>query len=109
MECIKYINDLTIEISILEDIKNNCNDILKNNEITNTLNIKKEQLEDYKNKLNKLSNNQICYRLYSKILNGESLTKAVESVAEENYLNNIKPNSVSAIWRYYKKMKKYLE
>jgi len=109
MECIKYINDLTIEISILEDMKNNYADVSKINEITETLNNKKNQLQEYKDKLNKLSNNQICYRLYSKILNGESLTKAVESVAEENYLNNVKPNSVSAIWRYYKKMKKYLK
>jgi len=109
MECIKYINDLTVEISILEDIRNNTSDNLKIIEITKTLTNKKSQLQECKNKLDKFSNNQICYRLYYKILNGESLTKAVESVAEENYLNNIKPNSVSAIWRYYKKMKKYLE
>ena len=51
----------------------------------------------------------ICSRLYSKINNGKRPTEAVTEVAEENYFNNVKPSSLSSIWRYYIKLKKSIE
>lgn len=48
-------------------------------------------------------------RLYSKILSGIKPTKAVEEVAEENYINDVKPSSIPSIWRHYNKLKKSLK
>ena len=48
-------------------------------------------------------------RLHSKINKGVRPTHAVEQVAEENYINDVKPNSISSIWRYYIKLKKVLK
>ena len=102
MECIKYINDLNIEISMLEDVKKG--GLCDIDEIDKIKNI----LEKCKTNLSQLSDNQICYRLYLKMLNGFTPTKAVEKVAEENYLNDVSPSAVSKIWDYYRKLKKIL-
>lgn len=108
MECIKYINDLSIEITILEDLLKNLDS--NTEEIEDKIKRKKIILEKCKNNLEKLSSDQICYRIYVKILNGFSLSKAIEKVAEENYLNDLKPSHVDTIWRnYYPKMKKILK
>ena len=93
MECIKYINDLVIEIKILENIKHSKkdNDLAIDKEILN----RKQLLEECKNNLSKLSENQICYRIYLNILNGMTPSKATDP---------------STIWKnYYKKIKKYLK
>lgn len=105
--CIKYINDLELEIKILENIKQSKknNDLEINKEILN----KKKLLEECKINLSKLSNNQICYRLYLHILNGMSPSKAIEKISQENMINGIKPTDTSTLWKnYYKKIKKYL-
>lgn len=103
MDCIPYINDLQVEIKILKDIKanQNCN----TNEIDKKIQEKERLIDICKNNLSKLTINSIEYRLYLKILNGKSPTKAVEEVAEENYLNDIKPSSIRPIWEKYKNMK----
>lgn len=107
MDCIPYINDLQIEINILKDIKKNGNcDI---NSINEQIKEKEILIEKCKYNLSKLSLNSIEYRLYLKIMSGLSVTKAIESVAEENYINNIKPNSHTQIWKYYKNMKKIIK
>jgi len=99
MDCIKYINDLDIEISILEDLKNNgATDI---DDINEKIRRKKIVLERCKNNLSKLSDNQVCYRIYLYILNGMSVSRAIEKVAEENLYNDVKPSSTEAIWKYY--------
>ena len=51
--------------------------------------------------MEKLSDNQVCYRIYLNILNGMSVSKAIEKVADENYINNVKPSSSETIWKYY--------
>ena len=105
MDCIKYINDLQLEITMLEDLKNKSNE----EDINKKIEIKKDRLQKCKINLEKLSSNQIYYKLYLNILNGLTPSKAVETVAENNYLNDIKPCSVASIWEYYKKMKKIIE
>lgn len=107
MECIKYINDLEIEIKILEDLKGNID--CDEKEIEEKINRKKELIERCKENLSKLSDNQICYRIYLYILNGLSPSKAVEKVAEENYDNDIKPNSSRMLWHSYEKIKKIIK
>ena len=59
--------------------------------------------------LSKLSNNQIEYKLYLKMLNGKTASQAVSEVADENYMNDIKPSSLSSIWVYYKNMQKIIK
>lgn len=107
MECIKYINDLELEIKILKDLKGNIDcDI---SEIDEKIKQKEQLIEKCKDNLSKLSDNQICYRIYLHMLNGMKPSKAIEKIADENYMNDIKPNSPSKLWEYYKKMKKILK
>lgn len=108
MECIKYINDLEIEIEMLEDLKGNID--CDEKEIEEKISKKKELIERCKENLSKLSDNQICYRIYLYMLNGLNPSKAIEKVSEENYRNDIKPVDIPTIWtNYYKKMKKILK
>lgn len=105
MECIKYINDLSIEIDILNDLKNTLDS--NKEEIEDKIKRKTIILEKCKSNLEKLSDNQICYRIYVKILNGIPVSKAIREVADENYINNVKPVNAENIWRnYYPKLKK---
>ena len=106
MECIKYINDLEIKIETLERLKGHVDDEEK---LNRQINEKKILLEDCKNNLRKLSDNDICYRIYIYMLNGLNASKAIEKVAEENYLNDVKPTSTETIWKYYyPKLKKII-
>ena len=105
MDCIKYINDLQLEIEILENLKDNSN----NEDIENKIKAKKAILKKCKENLEKLSFNQIYYKLYLYILNGLTPSQAVDKVAEDNYLNDVKPTAPSNIWKYYTKMKKILK
>ena len=105
MDCIKYINDLQLEITMLEDLKNNSN----TEDIDKKIKNKKDILEKCKANLEKLSFNQIYYKLYLNILNGLTPSQAVDKVAEDNYLNDVKPTAPSNIWKYFKKMKKILK
>lgn len=108
MECIKYINDLEIEIRMLEDLKGNID--CDEKEIEEKINRKRGILERCKENLSKLSDNQICYRIYLNILNGMSVSKAIEKVAEENVYNDVKPFSAEALWKcYYPQLKKILK
>lgn len=108
MECIKYINDLEIEIKMLEDLKGNID--CDEKEIDEKINRKKELIERCKENLSKLSDNQICYRIYLHMLNGLNPSKAIEKVAEENYKNDIKPTDIITLWKnYYNKIKKIIK
>lgn len=100
MDCIPYINDLLIEIDTLERINNN------NPEIDSKIQKKKQLIEECKINLSKLSEKSIEYRIYLKLLNGKTPTQAVEEVADENFMKDVKPNSHAQIWRYYKILKK---
>lgn len=106
-ECIPYINDLYLEIQILKAIKQNDKCDIDN--INKQIKEKENILIRCRNNLEKLSNNQIYYKLYLNLLNGLTPSQSVEKVAQDNYLQGIKPSSVSKIWEYYKKMKKMIE
>lgn len=107
-DCIPYINDLQQEILILNDIKENSDCNL--DEINNKIQFKQNLIDKCKDNLSKMSNNSIEYRLYLKLLNGITPTKAVQEIAEENYLNDIKPTNESYIFRTsYKKIKELLK
>lgn len=107
MDCIPYISDLKVEINILKDLKKN--NIGDNSKINEQIKEKELLISKCKENLSMLSINSIEYRLYLKILNGARPSKAVEEIASENYINNIKPSSVNKIWiNYYKKIKKFL-
>ncbi len=107
MEEIALINDLVNEIEMLKKIRNHSSD--KTNKIDNIIKEKEMLLESCKNNLNSLSNNKIEYKLYLKILDGKTASQAVSEVANENYINDIRPSAVSSIWKYYKKLKKILK
>lgn len=107
MESIAYINDLINEIEIFKNIRDHSIDKI---DTLNTLIDEKEKLlEQCKTNLSKLSNNQIEYKLYLKMLNGKTASQAVSEVADENYMNDIKPSSLSSLWVYYKNMQKILK
>lgn len=109
MECIKYINDLTVEIEMLNQMLNQNLNNNKYYEIKKIIDDKIILLEKCKENLEKLSSNQIEYKIYLNILNGLSVSKAIEKVADENYEKGISPSSKSALWRnYYPKLKKML-
>lgn len=108
MDCIPYINDLQIEIQILKDVKANGNCDIEI--IEKKIEEKEQLLNTCRINLNKLSNNQICYKLYLYMLDGLSPSQAVKKIADENYKNDKKPTSVSIIWeKYYKKLKKMIK
>ena len=110
MECIKYINDLDIEIKMLEDAKRECRDEREWKNLTKVIEYKKDKMQKYKDNLEKLSDCQIEYRIYLKMLNGLSPTKAVEEVAEENYQKGIKPFDITTIWKNkYKNLKRIIK
>lgn len=107
MDCIPYINDLQLEIKILEDVKKGGHCDIE--EINNKIKNKQELMARCKENLSKLSDDKICYRIYLKMLNGLSASRAVEEVAEENYIKNIKPVDTTTLWKnYYKKVKQFL-
>ena len=71
-----------------------------NEEIASLESIKKKYIEN----LSKMDG--IEYRLYAYILKGICPTKAINMVAEENYLKGIKPATEMGILPYYKNVKK---
>ena len=109
MDCISYINDLKIEIDMLKDSLQDCKEEREYINISRLIKSKEELINKYKDNLSKLSLNSIEYRLYFKILNRKNPTQAVKEVADENYMNDIKPNSIKQIWNYYKNLKKSIK
>lgn len=108
MDCIPYINDLQIEINILKDIQQSGNCDIE--QIDNKIKEKELLIQKCKENLSKLSINSIEYRLYLKILNGLTPSKAIEEIATENYINDKKPFASSKIWKnYYPKVKKIIK
>lgn len=103
MDCIPYISDLLIEIDMLKKFDND-------SEIEKKINEKRKLIEECKNNLSKLSNNKIEYRIYLYYLNGMSINKAIQKVADENYANDIKPCTERAIYKnYYKNIKNFIK
>lgn len=109
VECIKIINDLKVELDMLKDALRDCRDEREYRNLERVIKGKEEQLDRYKTNMAKLSDNQIEYRIYLKLLNGLTPTRAVEEVAEENYLRDVSPTGTSQIWnKYYKNLKKII-
>lgn len=108
MDCVKYINDLAVEIEILKELRDGLDS--NQTELEERIRRKTLILENCQKNLEKFSEDKICYRIYVKILNGYSLSKAIDKVAEENYINNVRPCHPYTIWKnYYPKMKKILK
>lgn len=108
MDCIPYIENLRLEVQTLKDYKTKfCSD----EETVDKMIAEKEQLiEKCKENLSKLSDDQICYRIYLHMLNGLSATKAIEKVSEENMISGTTPTDITTIWKdYYKKLKKVIK
>lgn len=108
-DCIKYMSNFEMEIIALEGLMSRTDDIKMQQLLEIEVDNKKTLLSKYRSVLSNISSNDICCRLFAKILGGSPPTKAVEDVARENYYKDIKPNSLSAIWRYYSKIKDLLE
>lgn len=105
LDCIPYINDLKVEIEVLKNLMNDKDESSKK-EILNMIKVKECLIDKCIKNLKKLSNNQICYRIYLNILSGLSVNQAIEKVAQENYLNNVKPATETSLYRdYYRKVK----
>ncbi len=109
MDCIPYINDLNVEIEMLKEALQDCNNEKEYQNIINIIKSKEDKLQKYRTNLSKLSNNKIEYRLYLAILNGLTPSKAVEKVANENFMNQVKPSSVVGVWNYYYKLKEIIK
>ena len=105
VQCIK---DVEVELSVLKKelnrLKEKITDIDELKIKTLKFEIKKlnDLVEDYVNKLDQLED--ISARIYYKIVyEGINVTSAITKIAEENYIKDIKPSSVSRLWEYYKK------
>ena len=106
MDCIPFINDLEIELEILYDLKRSGSSSI---ELIDKQIIEKEKvLLRCKENIKKLSINKVYYRIYSKILDGLNPSKAIEEVAQENYINDVKPSSIPGLWIYYREIKKII-
>ncbi len=71
-----------------------------------------DEIEAYLNEYNKILENienSTELKLYKYLNLGLSPSKAVEKVATENYLKDLKPSSIPQCWRYYKKLSKKLK
>lgn len=109
IDCVPYINDLQIEIGILKEVMKDKDDKNKK-QIMEKITCKEKIIKNCIDNLKQLSNNQICYRIYVNMLSGLSVNKSIAKVAEENYLNNVKPASESMIFKkYYPELKKMLK
>lgn len=108
-ECLKYMNNFEMEIIALEGFVKRTDNEEMQKMLELDIKNKRTLLGKYRSVLSNISSDDICCRLFAKILGGSPPTKAVEEVARENYFQNIKPNSLSAIWRYYSKIKQLLE
>ena len=108
-ECLNYMKSFEMEIKALEGLINKTNDVKIKELLEKEVDNKKTLLGKYRSVLSNIASDDICCRLFAKLLGGSPPTKAVEEVANENYYKNIKPNSLSTIWRYYSKIKELLE
>lgn len=105
----EYLNSIDKEIEVLNCLANR-NDITPLKRLLEReIEYKNEVKTIHKNILEQISDNETYRKLYIKLLNGKTASKAVEEVVNENYYNNIKPYSESSIWRYYSKLKELIK
>ena len=102
-------NGFEMEIKALEGLIKKTDDKKMQQLLKKEIDNKNTLLGKYRSVLSNIASDDICCRLFAKLLGGSPPTKAVEEVANENYYKNVKPNSLSTIWRYYSKVKELLE
>lgn len=105
--------DIVWSINQLEELKKFYASEYQRTKENHYLNFQKEiqkYLTDYYNIIDKLGTHSTEeLRLYKYIKNGLNVTKAVQKVAEENYLADQKPATETNIWIKYRKLKEFLQ
>ena len=102
----EYVDSVSMEIDILTKLVDKADTIPLKKLLEREIEYKKNTIKLHRSILEQISNNETYRKLYSKLLNGKTPSKAVEEVVNENYYNNIKPYSESSVWRYYSNLKK---
>lgn len=105
----EYMNSIDMEIDVLTKLVDRADTLPLKKLLEREIEYKKDALKVHKSVLEQISNNETYRKLYSKLINGKTASKAVEEVVNENYYNNIKPYSESSVWRYYSNLKKLIK
>jgi len=105
----EYINSVDMEIQLLTRLVDKADSVSIKELLNREIDYKKDFKIKHKNLLEQISGNDTYRKLYTKLLDGKNVSRAVEEVVNENYYNNIKPSSESSIWRYYNNLKKLMK
>lgn len=105
----EYLNSIDREIEVLKTLINRADTLPLKKLLEREIEYKNNAKMIHKNILEQISDNETYRKLYIKLLNGKSASRAVEEVVNENYYNNIKPYSEASIWRYYSKLKQLIK
>ena len=79
-ECIEYMNNFEMEIMTIEGLINKVDNEKMQELLSHDIDNKKTLLNKYRSVLSNISSDDICCRLFAKILGGTPPTKAVEEV-----------------------------
>jgi len=105
----EYINSVDMEIQLLTRLVDKTDSVSIKELLNREIDYKKDFKIKHKNLLEQISGNDTYRKLYTKLLDGKNVSRAVEEVVNENYYNNVKPSSESSIWRYYNNLKKLMK
>lgn len=105
----EYISSVDMEIQLLTRLVDKADSVSIKELLNREIDYKKDFKIKHKNLLEQISGNDTYRKLYTKLLDGKNVSRAVEEVVNENYYNNIKPSSESSIWRYYNNLKKLMK
>jgi len=105
----EYIDSIDMEIDLLTKLINKTDSVSIKELLNREIDYKNDFKIKHKNLLEQISSNETYMKLYKKLIQGKTASKAVEEVVNENYYNNIKPYSESSIWRYYSKLKELIK
>jgi len=105
----EYINSVDMEIQLLTRLVDKADSVSIKELLNREIDYKKDFKIKHKNLLEQISGNDTYRKLYTKLLDGKNVSRAVEEVVNENYYNNVKPSSESSIWRYYNNLKKLMK
>ena len=105
----EYLNSIEKEIELLNRLASRTDTLPLKKLLEREIEYKNEVKLIHKNILEQISSNETYRKLYLKLIDGKTASKAVEEVVNENYYNNIKPSSESSVWRYYSKLKELIK
>lgn len=105
----EYISSVDMEIQLLTRLVDKADSVSIKELLNREIDYKKDFKIKHKNLLEQISGNDTYRKLYTKLLDGKNVSRAVEEVVNENYYNNVKPSSESSIWRYYNNLKKLMK